>query len=85
MDTSSRHVRSRKDQGPLHHTQRWAFENVHDPDRLPLLCTAHERIAHEGLIENEELSPENWRLRDYADPIGRKAYIDSLVNLHRGG
>ena len=67
----------------FHHTQRWALENIHDPDRLHLVCTAHERIAHEGLIANEEEAPENWRLKTEADPIGPKAYIDWLVGLHR--
>ena len=69
----------------LHHTQRWALENVHDPDRLHLVCSAHEQLAHRGYIENEELSPEHWRLKSFPDTLGPKAYIDSLVNLHRGG
>jgi len=67
----------------LHHTQRWALENVHDPDRLHLLCTAHERIAHNGLIENEDQSPEKWRLKAEADPLEPKTAIDRLVGLYR--
>ncbi len=66
-----------------HHTQRWALENIHDPDRLHLVCSAHEQLAHHGYIENEDQSPENWRLKTEPDTIGPKAYIDSLVNLHR--
>ena len=69
----------------LHHTQRWALENVHDPDRLHLLCTAHERLAHQGYIENEEQSPDHWRLRSYPAERGAKSLIDELVNVHRGG
>ena len=69
----------------LHHTQRWALENVHDPDRLHLLCTAHERLAHQGYIENEELSPEHWRLRSYPAERGAASLIDELVNVRRGG
>ncbi len=69
----------------LHHTQRWALENIHDPNRLHLVCTAHEQLAHHGYIENEDQSPEHWRLKAFPDTIGPKAYIDSLVNLHRGG
>ena len=69
----------------LHHTQRWALENIHDPDRLHLLCTNHERLAHQGYIENEELSPEHWRLRAYPAERGAKSLIDELVNVHRGG
>ena len=69
----------------LHHTQRWALENIHDPDRLHLLCTDHERLAHQGYIENEELSPEHWRLRSYPAERGAASLIDELVNVHRGG
>jgi len=69
----------------LHHTQRWALENVHDSDRMHLLCTAHERLAHQGYIENEEQSPEHWRLRNYPAERGAKSLIDELVNVHRGG
>ena len=67
----------------IHHTQRWALENIHDPDRLHLLCTAHERIAHNGLIENEDQAPENWRLKTKADSLEPKAAIDRLVGLYR--
>ena len=69
----------------LHHTQRWALENIHDPDRLHLLCTNHERLAHQGYIENEEQSPEHWRLRSYPAERGALSLIDELVNVHRGG
>lgn len=67
----------------LHHTQRWALEKVHDPARLQPLCTAHERLAHKGLIENEEASPENWKLRTQSDKTNSKFYIDTLIGLYR--
>jgi hypothetical protein len=67
----------------LHHTQRWALEKVHDPARLQPLCTAHERLAHRGLIENEEASPEKWRLRKEPDKSDPKFYVDTLVSLYR--
>lgn len=67
----------------LHHTQRWALENIHDPRRLHALCSAHERLAHLGYIENEGESPENWYLKTTPDEFGPKAYVDSLVGLHR--
>lgn len=67
----------------LHHTQRWALEKIHDPSRLHALCTGHERLAHKGLIENEEQAPEKWRLRKHPDRCDDKFYIDSLVNLYR--
>src|SRR3989338_11305998 len=69
----------------LHHTQRWALENIHDPDRLHLLCTNHERLAHQGYNENEEQSPEHWRLRSYPAERGDLSLIDELGNVHRGG
>jgi len=67
----------------LHHTQRWALEKVHDPDRLQALCTAHERLAHKGLIDNEEAAPEKWKLRTEPDKTLDKFYIDSMVALYR--
>lgn len=41
----------------LHHTERFALNGTHDPDTLRPLCKAHERLAHKGLIENEEGCP----------------------------
>lgn len=67
----------------LHHTQRWALERVHDPARLHGLCTAHERLAHKGLIENEEADPSTWKLRKEPDRCIDKFYIDTLVSLYR--
>ena len=46
-----------KDFEILHHTKRFALDSTHDPDTLVPLCKAHERIAHSGLIENEEEVP----------------------------
>jgi len=67
----------------LHHTQRWALEKVHDPARLQALCTAHERIAHLGLIEHEEADPRTWKLRKEPDKTHPKFFIDSMVALYR--
>lgn len=67
----------------LHHTQRWALEKVHDPARLQALCTAHERLAHLGLIESEEEAVEKWRLRKEPDRTHPKFTIDSQVRLYR--
>lgn len=67
----------------LHHTQRFALEKIHDPDRLAPLCEEHERIAHLGLIENEEEPSENWRLRKTYDPTHYKRQVDELVWLYR--
>ncbi|PIQ78143.1 hypothetical protein COV82_01730 [Candidatus Peregrinibacteria bacterium CG11_big_fil_rev_8_21_14_0_20_46_8] len=67
----------------LHHTQRFALDHVHDPDHIVPLCTAHERLAHEGLIANEEKSPAQWQLRHGPDKNSDKFYIDSLVGTYR--
>lgn len=67
----------------LHHTQRFALEKTHDPDRLMPLCKEHERIAHLGLIDHEEKAPEDWRLRRTHDPMHHKRQIDQMVWLYR--
>lgn len=67
----------------LHHTQRWGLEKVHDPERLHALCTAHERLAHLGLIEGEEEAPRKWRLRKQPDLSADKRFIDQFVALYR--
>lgn len=66
-----------------HHTQRFALEEVHDPDRLHGLCKAHERIAHLGLIENEEGAPPFWKAKKEPDRAAPKFKIDQLVAKYR--
>ncbi|MFA5855169.1 MAG: hypothetical protein WC846_02695 [Candidatus Gracilibacteria bacterium] len=67
----------------LHHAQRFALEKIHDPARLHPVCTAHERLLHLGLVENEERPPSEWRLRTAPDRCDPKFYIDTLVSLYR--
>jgi len=69
----------------LHHTQRWALEKVHDPDRLVPLCKAHEQLVHLGLIENEQSAPEKWRVRMRPDRNAPEFWVDEHVALFRGG
>ena len=69
----------------LPHTQRWALDKVHDPDRLQPLCKTHNELAHSTLIENEEGAPETWRIRRKVDKQSPKYAIDQRVALHRGG
>lgn len=82
----------------LHHTQRWALEHVHDPDRLWGLCQAHNELAHMGLIENEEGRPETWRLKTLeeqkemrrTEQLGpalwtAKTFVDQRVQQFRAG
>ncbi len=65
------------------HTQRWALEKVHDVDRLYGLCKEHDQIAHLGLIENEESSPQSWKIRAKPDKYDLKYEIDLLVQEFR--
>lgn len=89
-----RHVRARsgglcaypgcaKEATSLHHTQRWGLEKVHDPARLHGLCIEHERLAHLGLIGNEEMSPSEWSLREQPDFLSHKRFVDQFVALYR--
>ena len=67
----------------FHHTQRFALQKVHDPQRLQAVCTAHERLAHLGLIENEEKNPVTWKVKSEPDKTSFKFYVDRFVSLYR--
>lgn len=64
----------------LHHTKRFALDGAHDPDTIKPLCKAHERLAHGGLIENEELMPVDWAMRKQPDINNPKYAVDKKVN-----
>lgn len=66
-----------------HHTDRFGLKKEHDPNTIYGLCTAHERIAHLGLIENEHLPPANWKIRTEPDRTSPKFGIDLLVQRRR--
>ena len=78
----------------LHHTSRFALDPTHDSEKIQVLCKAHERIAHAGLIENEEMMPidvpaqetnlpigvhVNWHVQTTPDTSARKYAIDKKV------
>lgn len=67
----------------LHHTQRWALKNIHDPDQIVPLCLAHERLAHHGLIDNEEQTTDKWKI--LTEPVwwDAKRLVDQTVVQHR--
>ncbi|MFA6436553.1 MAG: HNH endonuclease signature motif containing protein [Candidatus Gracilibacteria bacterium] len=67
----------------LHHTQRFALDSVHDPDRLVPLCEAHEHLAHHGLIANEDLAPEEWGILLEPNWYDFKQVIDKKVTEYR--
>ncbi len=66
-----------------HHTQRFAAEQTHDPDRIIALCTQHERLVHLGLIEDEYIKPREWKIVDEPDKNDKKYLVDRLVQKYR--
>ena len=70
----------------LHHTKRFALQKEHEPDFIVGLCKAHERLAHLGLIENEDMVPEKWKILEKPDidyENSGKFGIDRIVNRFR--
>lgn len=72
-----------KEYAILHHTQRFTLEKVHDPERIIALCTAHERIVHQGLIEDEEEKPKTWRIQQEPDQEKPTYAVDRMVMKYR--
>jgi len=69
--------------GSLHHTKRYSLEKGHEADSIVPLCRSHERLIHNGLIENEEDPPNKWRLLEGADSAHPKFQIDQRVQMYR--
>ncbi len=67
----------------LHHTNRFASNKIHDPDQIIALCKAHHDLAHRSLIDNEESTPENWKIRKEPNLNTLNWFIDSQVQLYR--
>ncbi|MBD3327917.1 hypothetical protein GF340_01285 [Candidatus Peregrinibacteria bacterium] len=67
----------------LHHTRRFALKPNHDPKYIAPLCKEHERLAHLGLVKNEELPPEQWKISVKNVNYGLKKFIDDRVNEYR--
>lgn len=66
-----------------HHTDRFALKKEHNPDTYFPLCREHERLAHLGLIENEERDPKFWKIRKKADTTSPKYKLDRKVQAYR--
>lgn len=66
-----------------HHTDRYALNKEHNPDTYFPLCREHERLAHLGLIENEENDPSTWKIRAEADTTDARYKIDQKVQKFR--
>lgn len=67
----------------LHHTDRFALKKTHDPRHIIALCKPHERIVHQGLVEDESLPPKDWKILKNADKYHPKFHIDQLVQKFR--
>ena len=62
----------------FHHTRRFALEKNHDPPYIVWVCKIHERLAHSGLIENE-----NWQIRNEPERNSAEYDIDRKVMARR--
>lgn len=67
----------------LHHTNRYSSNKVHDPDQIVALCDAHHGLAHRGLIDCEEESPKNWKIRKEPDYKNLNWFVDQQVQFYR--
>lgn len=67
----------------FHHTERFALKKNHDADHIIALCKPHERIVHQGLVEDEGLPAKDWRILKTPDEYHPKFYIDQLVQKFR--
>ena len=67
----------------LHHADGFARVKVHDPDRIFCLCKSHHALAHQGLIENEDMLPQFWRVREEPDRNEARFGLDQRVAQHK--
>lgn len=67
----------------LHHTKRFALDESHDPRYIVPLCRKHERLVHQGLVDNEEDPPQKWRIIQKAHSYESKYRIDQKVQSYR--
>lgn len=68
-----------KEYHDIHHVQGFSRDHVHDPSKMFLLCRAHHELSHRGLIENETLAPQYWRVRERADSSSHRRKVDEMV------
>ncbi len=72
-----------------HHTKRFALtkhlsqSEVHNPDFIKPLCTPHERIIHNTLVENEEIDPKNWKLLATPAKLNSASYKAEMREVDR--
>ncbi|MFH1720300.1 MAG: hypothetical protein ABH856_01705 [Patescibacteria group bacterium] len=61
----------------IHHPDRFALTKNHK--NITSLCKIHHKIAHAGLIENEQESAKQWRICNTPDKNTKKFGIDQKV------
>lgn len=66
----------------FHHVNRWSLHKFHHADTILPLCKVHERIAHAGLVKNEDEAPSNWLVADSPDYESPKFAVDKHVIRH---
>jgi hypothetical protein len=68
----------------LHHTNRFASDKTHDPDKIVALCIAHHDLAHRGLIENEnDVITSTWKIQKEPDYTNLNWYIDQQIQAYK--
>lgn len=67
----------------LHHTERFSINKSHDPDKIIALCKSHHGIAHQGLINNENMQTRFWHIATEVNPVNPHGFIDEKVQFHR--
>jgi len=65
----------------LHHTNRYSESKNHDS--LTPLCKTHHEFAHNNLIQNEKLKPEQWRISTIKLPTTPIPPADILYRKYR--
>lgn len=67
----------------LHHTERFAINRSHDPDKMVALCKEHHLLAHQGLISNENKQIKSWNIRYQPDQASPNRFVDDKVQFYR--
>lgn len=69
----------KKKYAELHHSERFFFENTHDPNTIIPLCQTHHSLAHKGLIKNENAPPSNWKI----ELTPNLDFVDKMFLAHK--
>lgn len=67
----------------LHHTERFALNKSHDPDKIVALCKTHHDLAHHGLIHNENQEIKFWSIDYQVNTFNPNRFVDEKVQFYR--